>query len=730
MNAILLAGVALVGLPILLHLIMKQEPKRLIFPALRFLQVKQRTNSRKMRLRHFLLLLLRMLLIALFCLTLYQPRMHSARLGLGTERPIAAVLILDTSPSMGYTANGATRLAEARRLAHEWIDKLPANSKVAILDPNDAFGNWEQSLADAHARLDTFKEPAGFAPPLTETLASAYQLLKTVDSETGSEQPWPRMVAIFGDRMASSWDGRRSESLVKLRDTIPDPKPVHLFVDVGIEKPTNVAILGVEMKPQMVSGSADAVFSVTVRADGADVPAASITVILDESPTPERRQLTLTAGSQQAVAFKFSGLAPGFHTAVIQLRDDNLAFDNTRTLTFAVAAKRKILAIADDPYEAELWRLAHERKKEFECVVMKPDEVKDFAGYEAVTLISVADPTPLAAKLKAYVEGGGKLLIAPGVNVDKYAEWELMPATLGVVKDWRDEPAPRNKGVSWKLDGDRDLAHPLLAPFREWRRRPDIDLFKETGKAHAWKHYEIKDKPPETVVAATYDDGEDDPAKRRPAVLERIFGRGKVLLLTTRIDVQDAEDTGIERWNDYWRTVNTSWYVVFPNVLMRYLAGSPDDAVYNFPTGQDVTLPLPVREGKPPQLLLSGPGVSGKDATPPLGEKQTEYRVTRPLTLNPGEFRLRFKDQPWEERFSLSAPPEESVLEKVPEEAFDPLFGPGRVAVMGRDEKLTDVPATGFDEPVELFPWLLIAVLVLFALEGLFANRFYKSRAA
>jgi hypothetical protein len=729
MNAILLAGAALVGLPILLHLIMKQEPKRLVFPALRFLQVRQKTNQRKMRLRHFLLLFLRMLLIALFCLTLYQPRMKVERLGLGTERPIAAVVILDTSPSMGYTVNGASRLAEARRLAHEWLDKLPANSKVAVLEPNDPFGNWEQSLADAHTRLDTFKEPAGFAPPLTETLASAYQLLKSIDAETGSEQPWPRMVALFGDRMASSWDGRRNDSLVKLRDSIPDPKPVHLFVDVGVDKPTNVAILGVEMRPQLVSGAADPAFTVTVRADGADVPSAAITVNLDDNAAPERRELNLVAGSQQAVSFKFAGLAPGFHTAVIRLRDDNLGFDNIRTLTFAVSAKRKILAIADDPYDAELWRLAHERKKEFECEVLTPEQVKDLAGLEAVALISVNDPTPLAAKLKAYVEGGGKLLIAPGLNVDKYAEFEPMPATLGVVKDWRDEPAPRNKGVSWKLDGDRDLAHPMLAPFREWRKRPDINLFKESGKAHAWKHYEVKEKPPETVVAATYDDGEDDPAKRRPAVLERTFGRGKVLLLTTRIDVQDAEDTGIERWNDYWRTVNTSWYVVFPNVLMRYLAGSPDDAVYNFPTGQDVPVVLPAREGRPPQLLLGGPGVSGKDATPLLGDQQSEYRLTRPLTLNPGEFRVRFKDQPWEERFSLFVPPEESVLEKVPEEAFDPLFGPGRVAVMGRDAKLTDVPATGFDEPVELFPWLLIAVLVLFACEGLFANRFYKGRA-
>ena len=45
MHAILIAGVALVGLPILLHLIMKQEPKRLTFPAFRFLRQRLKTNQ-------------------------------------------------------------------------------------------------------------------------------------------------------------------------------------------------------------------------------------------------------------------------------------------------------------------------------------------------------------------------------------------------------------------------------------------------------------------------------------------------------------------------------------------------------------------------------------------------------------------------------------------------------------------------------------------------------------
>ena len=47
MHAILLATAMLVGLPILLHLNMKQEPKRLVFPAIRFLQQKRRINQRR-----------------------------------------------------------------------------------------------------------------------------------------------------------------------------------------------------------------------------------------------------------------------------------------------------------------------------------------------------------------------------------------------------------------------------------------------------------------------------------------------------------------------------------------------------------------------------------------------------------------------------------------------------------------------------------------------------------
>src|SRR5262245_21052431 len=116
-HPLLLGGLAAVGLPIVLHLLMRQKPKHLLFPAFRFLQQRAKTNQRKIRLRHLILLLLRITLIALICLALARPRLFSSRIGLGQNQVVAAVLVIDTTPSMEYAVAGKSRLEEARQRA-------------------------------------------------------------------------------------------------------------------------------------------------------------------------------------------------------------------------------------------------------------------------------------------------------------------------------------------------------------------------------------------------------------------------------------------------------------------------------------------------------------------------------------------------------------------------------------------------------------------------------------
>ena len=91
---------------------------------------------------------LRIILIAAVCLALARPKLFDVGFALQSDRPVAAIFIFDTSPSMEYkTTDGATRLADAQKRGLELLDELPEGSRIAILDTAEPGGEWLPSLA-------------------------------------------------------------------------------------------------------------------------------------------------------------------------------------------------------------------------------------------------------------------------------------------------------------------------------------------------------------------------------------------------------------------------------------------------------------------------------------------------------------------------------------------------------------------------------------------------------
>ena len=103
MHPALMAGLGLAVIPILLHLMLRAKPKRLIFPALRLIQQNRRQNVRRLQLRHLWLLLLRVLVIALISLALTRPSLPAANYSLITREwlSLAAVVAVGLSVYLG-----------------------------------------------------------------------------------------------------------------------------------------------------------------------------------------------------------------------------------------------------------------------------------------------------------------------------------------------------------------------------------------------------------------------------------------------------------------------------------------------------------------------------------------------------------------------------------------------------------------------------------------------------
>src|SRR5271170_4508746 len=131
-NIAFLAGIGAIAVPIVLHLIMRQRPKLLEFPALRFIQKRHDLNQRRLQLRHLLLLLLRAGAIAILAFALARPSIKfSSRLG-SQEAPVAAALIFDAAPHMQYRRDKKTRLEAAQEIGAWLLTQLPPESQIAV----------------------------------------------------------------------------------------------------------------------------------------------------------------------------------------------------------------------------------------------------------------------------------------------------------------------------------------------------------------------------------------------------------------------------------------------------------------------------------------------------------------------------------------------------------------------------------------------------------------------
>ena len=82
LNPALVYGLLLAAVPVVLHLLMKTKPKRVVFPALRLIQNRKRQNVRRIRLRHLWLLLLRTLVILVIVGALIRPSLPAANYSL------------------------------------------------------------------------------------------------------------------------------------------------------------------------------------------------------------------------------------------------------------------------------------------------------------------------------------------------------------------------------------------------------------------------------------------------------------------------------------------------------------------------------------------------------------------------------------------------------------------------------------------------------------------------
>jgi hypothetical protein len=174
---------------------------------------------------------------------------------------------------------------------------------------------------------------------------------------------------------------------------------------------------------------------------------------------------------------------------------------------------------------------------------------------------------------------------------------------------------------------------------------------------------------------------------------------------------------------------STWFFMALVNEAVRVLVGDTEDQAFNFAAGQNVILKWPPGDVKPGAgYFLSGPDVSATDAVVRREEGQPFFRWGPEKTTSAGNFTLQSEDGKWLDGFGVNVPVEESNLERLAPEAVTELFGADTLFPADKKLTLTGILSGKFSQPIELFPFLMILLLVVLAVENWMGNRFYRRK--
>jgi hypothetical protein len=182
--------------------------------------------------------------------------------------------------------------------------------------------------------------------------------------------------------------------------------------------------------------------------------------------------------------------------------------------------------------------------------------------------------------LTAYVDRGGLLLVVPE-NIDAARQLSLFNDEL----ETRLESAPAGSspsvgaGEKYLLLGDIDFAHPLFASFASPR-------YSDFTKIHFWRHFAVTLKAAaKSHVIARFDNND-------PALVERLVGKGRVIVLTSGWQPRDSQ------------FALSSKFVPFVGALLDLASGGVESTA-NVVVGEPVTLPV---SSNKTEVVVRAPG--------------------------------------------------------------------------------------------------------------------------
>lgn len=702
LTPLFLLGLLAIAVPVFIHLFRREKSRLVAFPSLMFLQRIPYRSVRQQRIRHWVLLLVRSLALALLALAFARPLLRSgvAASPAGDSRRDVALLV-DRSFSMSY----GDRWQRAKSAARDVVASLEDLDRAVLIAFDERAVALTELTSDAtsvEAALDAL-EPGDGATRLGPALRLARRMLVDADAPR-------REVVLISDHQRSGWSPG---------DVVRLPQGTELVqVNLGDPSASNLAVASVVLQ-RSGSGSGgrqrvDVSARITSRGEQA-FAAVPVSLELD-GRSVQTKEVSLDPDG--AVTVDFDSLSVGredLTKGAVRIEGDALAADNA--FFFVLSPAHGISAVVLDGGSRRAESLYLERALELgqrpffrleraRAAGLRVEDLQD----PDVIIVNGATALPSSAveALMAYVEGGGGLWLILGGSPGEgstalYRALDL--ASQRVV----DRTADWGGSLAFI-----DFTHPMLELFSGPRngdfggakffRYHDLSLLDGAAPDDSGAPSEGSTRR----VVARFDDG-------KPALVEVKRGKGRIVIWASSLDTV---------WNNL---VLQPVFLPLAHQITTYLAAYEPRREW-YTVGQVAELDPHRHDESDAEYLVMAP--SGDQRTTELHREplvslaESGFYVARPVGAGSDEAATGGEET---QVIAVNVDASESDLTMLDPEELAAAIRPFEEDEVGGASSSTRTDQR--EQRQRIWWYLLIAALAILALETAISNRLSLGRA-
>ena len=411
LNPFVLFGLIASGIPILIHLLQLKKLRTVGFSSIKFLKEIQHASVRRVKLRDYLLLLLRSLAIASLVVAFARPALKG--IGRGDSKG-AAVVILDDSPSTSARNEYGEIFSQLKSTALNLINRFNVGDNVDLV--------FMSHLTRSHRddRIFSSINPRSLLPLISRADPSnvrvAYEpAIEAAVNSLRSSNYADKEIYLLGDLQRTEFETQKENKNINIFLS-GRGNTMLFFLQTNEALDDNLSISNVKLSDPVVEVNASSEVEATVANNGGAEKKGIVVSLYLDGRKAAQGIVDLPAGSSRSVRLAFSVQDGGFHKGIIELGDNSIQRDNKYYFSFYAIKELNIVIVTskrENDFVLSAVNSVMDTSTSIFTRIVTPDQLAytDLSGTDVIVMEGYSANRNFEGKLIQFVRGGGGILL-------------------------------------------------------------------------------------------------------------------------------------------------------------------------------------------------------------------------------------------------------------------------------------------------------------------------------